>query len=275
MNFEPAKFTVSTEMYDFESDLSTQKLRVTPGFGSGEFEEYDGKIVLTDNLSQAFMEEKLFLSIDKEQQIDSLPLYLSVRNILSRNLSDGTELYVDYIQYNDKDVLPTPVLNRSLGHANDVQELEIFQVLSGEILSIFFDPSDPDRRYIGNFSEMECYAVPPGWFHCTYIISGPSVVVNFYCHAFWGVNIEEKPYFKLHNPVSVELREGKIVILEKRESEVEAVGNYAKGKFSAISPRWLPYEQLIDSHLYFAEIAESKDIFKLFQSDRIESWLKA
>ncbi len=274
MDFIPAKLEIRIPSRVLTIDVEKSLLKAAPGFSDTAAETFPATPVTTDKIRDAFREKKLYLSVPQNQEFPSCPLYMSMRNITNRKLKDGTELYVDVILYNGQPVLPSPVQNRSLGHANDIHELEVFQVLEGEIVSVFIDPCDISTRYIGVFGKNQLYAVPPGWFHCTYISQGPAVVANFYCHAFWNADIEKKPYFKGYNPVSFEIPESGPVFRERGQTETVSVARCSKGEIGVSSGSvWRPYTDLFADNSYFQSLEKEPDIFDLFNSEKITGWL--
>lgn len=274
MDFIPAKLEIHIPGRVLTIDTENSLLNATPGFSGTVAETFPAVPVMTDKIRDAFREKKLYLSIPENREFPSRPLYMSMRNVTNRTLEDGTELYVDVILYNGQTVLPSPVQNRSLGHANDIHELEVFQVLEGEIVSVFIDPGDISTRYIGVFGKNQVYAVPPGWFHCTYISQGPAVVANFYCHAFWKADIEKKPYFKGYNPVSFEIPESGPVFRERGQTQTVPAARCCKGEIGVSSDSvWRPYTDLFADNSYFQSLENETDIFDLFNSEKIADWL--
>ena len=122
---------------------------------------------------------------------EETPMYISCRNFMQRDTNIG-KLYMDLILYNSSlQSLESNMCNRSLGHVNDVAELEIHQVLNGKVLVVI---ENKINSYWGIFKKDEYFEIPSGYFHCTYVLEDHTVVANFYGNTFWENDIEKKPY---------------------------------------------------------------------------------
>jgi hypothetical protein len=230
--------------------------------------KFDMVPVYSEKIKDAFEQGKIFLDHDPQLQFIKKPLYLSSRNILTRKIN-SIDFYMDLIVYNSsRNVLPGLTLNRSLGHENDLNELEVFQILDGEIISIF--KNSDNVFYYGIFSKGDYFETPPGWFHCTYVFIGPAVIANFYCDAFWKNDISKKPYFKAKNEITVENNDGKVYIkTSKTKVNLANLLHYKVYQDDSLS--LLPYEkikEIVKLHEF-----DKTDIFELFKSDTLEKWV--
>lgn len=110
---------------------------------------------------------------------------------MQRDIIKG-RLYMDLILYNSSLLtFKSNMYNRSIGHVNDVAELEIHQVLNGKVLVVI---ENEKNSYWGIFKKDDYFEIPSGYFHCTYVLEDHTVVANFYANAFWESDIEKKPY---------------------------------------------------------------------------------
>lgn len=88
-----------------------------------------------------------------------------------------TRWRIDRTRYSAQD-LATTELNRSKGHVNTDSEIEIFQVLLGRIRMLLQNPKDLSRAWYVDAGLGECVLIPPGWYHSTHVLEGPSDVIN-------------------------------------------------------------------------------------------------
>lgn len=122
---------------------------------------------------------------------EETPMYISCRSFMQRDIIKG-RLYMDLILYNSSLLtFKSNMYNRSIGHVNDVAELEIHQVLNGKVLVVI---ENEKNSYWGIFKKDDYFEIPSGYFHCTYVLEDHTVVANFYANAFWESDIEKKPY---------------------------------------------------------------------------------
>lgn len=178
------------------------------------------KKVNSEMLINAAQNGTVYLGREIKYTQDTI-LYYCCRNIMSKK-KDATTLYMDLILY-EKFNLEEKVCPRSLGHRNDIMELEVFQILYGCILSIFISPDN--NYYYGIFNSNEFYCVPKGWFHCTYCLAPNTIVANFYGNTFWNDNIEIKPYFQNINDFHVYIKENVGFIAEMRKYNSKIIFN--------------------------------------------------
>lgn len=140
------------------------------------------------------------VSIAKVIVPEETPLYVCKRNFLTRESSLG-KVFMDILLYNRAlGIFDDRMYNRSLGHVNDVDEIEIHQVLNGKVMALISNTKDD---YWGLFEKGDYFEIPPGWFHCTYILEDETVVANIYAHVSWEDDINKKPYFIIKNPYSL------------------------------------------------------------------------
>lgn len=84
---------------------------------------------------------------------------------------------LDLTAYTAED-LATGELNRSKGHVNSQHQLEIAQVLSGQVRLLLQDPRDLSTAYFADAELRDCVLIPPGWYHSTHVLAGPAVVID-------------------------------------------------------------------------------------------------
>lgn len=73
--------------------------------------------------------------------------------------------------------LPNGELNRSKGHINN-ESVEVFQVLSGAVRMYMQHPQNETSTYFTDLEAGDLRLIPPGWWHTTHVICGPSAVIN-------------------------------------------------------------------------------------------------
>lgn len=121
-------------------------------------------------------------------------LYYAVRDVLPRRVAmpasaagfdratEGVLWAADLVVY-QHGTLPDGEPVRSIGHWNPVDQLEIFQVLSGRVLLITCLLGDSDDESYVSFQECEAgdlAVVPFGAWHLTAVLDGPAMVFNTY-----------------------------------------------------------------------------------------------
>lgn len=184
-----------------EFDTKNKYLKL---YWKGIVNEFPLSATYNTKIHDAFKDNLTYLNVanDDITKLNECAIYHSARNILYRNMLNSM-LYMDILIYStDNDIIYHNALNRSLGHKNDINELEIHQVLSGQVISLFISPLG--EEYIGFFNKGDYFEIPPGWFHCTYVVSNPAVVANFYCNTYWQDRINDKPYFEIFNDICIE-----------------------------------------------------------------------
>lgn len=257
-------FNLEFNGVDLEFDISNKKLKL-----NSERENMLLELSPTSNqkIFSAFLDNLVYLNMEKkdvEDKKDNM-LYLSSRNFMTRDIRNS-KMYMDILIYNsDEDVLYKNALNRSQGHCNDVREIEVHQVLSGEVLCLLRSPEGED--YYGFFSAGEYVEIPSGWFHCTYVTQNTTVVANFYCNAYWEDNIANKPYFEVENNVCVEKSESKdeYVLMKKGINKSAELNNSSKDTFSELGLQ--PYSNLYELGILKNDYSkENASIFDLFYS---------
>lgn len=233
---------------------------------------YEISPVYNDRIINASKKGKVFIDKGMEELEDYLnkPLYFSSRNIMKRKLGD-LDLYMDFLVYNyEEDVLPNGTVNRSLGHNNDINEFEVHQVLNGIVLSLI--RLNNNDIYLGIFGKGDYFEIPPGAFHCSYILNGPALVANFYCNAYWGSDINKKPYFQSKNDITIE-KHSNTYLLKSFSNEINIsfkLDDYEDLFTGIIKPYRELYENglLIEDYKYYHE-----SIFDLFFSRYLKELL--
>ncbi len=214
----------------------------------------DMQVAYNSDLIHADRNQIVYLS-HQNKQIKKRPIYLYSRNIYERKIGNDL-VHMDFLIYNNDIVFDGVCVNRSKGHVNDVDEMEIFQVLRGRIFCLFIDVDN--KKHYGVFEEGDYYHVPNGWYHCTYILDGPAIVANFYMRTFWETDLEKKPYFVMENKISIEKKDGEITIKER------GGGTMGMGE---IAGKYAEYRDI--SNDFYSKISKylDKSIFELFFSD--------
>lgn len=164
------------------------------------FEERECGMVFTlaEQLLNAAYKNKLFLLDDSIQK--DTPLYLSGRKILCRKTNMGN-FYMDILLYNSAlGTFKNGIYNRSLGHVNDLHEIELHQVIKGKVLIYI---QDGKYEYWQIFREKDFFEIPSNSYHCTYVLEDSTIVANIYTNVFWEHEYSRKPYFSRYNPYSV------------------------------------------------------------------------
>lgn len=147
------------------------------------------------------------------------PLYASCRKFLMRESSQG-RIYMDILLYNKAlGLFEDKMYNRSLGHVNDTDEIEIHQVLNGKVI-VFMGK---ENFYWGLFRKGDFFEIPSGYFHCTYVIEDETVVANLYANIFWEEDIDRKPYFTIRNPYSIHESEREKEYLLYKNGKIDTV----------------------------------------------------
>lgn len=225
---------------------------------------FDGKqyalcTVSNEKLLQMYKAKNVF--IPEPHYEDERLMYYCVRKMVEGANEVGKKIYIDILLYNDAlGTIGENIYNRSLGHRNDVNEIEIHQVLSGKVLELV---EYNGKQYLGIFKQDDYFEIPAGSFHCTYVIEDNTIVANIFGNAFWEDNYEIKPYCECKNVFSLgknkdrflfETEDGKEFILNKELSNLKETGckDYAD-----IDINELTISQRYDVH--------AQDIFELFE----------
>lgn len=112
-------------------------------------------------------------------------LYRAERDVLPGRpgLLDGgdgpRQWRLDRVRYPAAD-LPTGELNRSTGHWNPVEQWEVFQVDSGEVVLVVRAPGPGRPIELVRCGPGTVLPLLPGSWHLTYVWRGPAVVTNAY-----------------------------------------------------------------------------------------------
>lgn len=192
-----------------------KEIRWNSAYHSLLFDIERGLIVLDGEVSllNPVTNEKLLLMC-KENKIYPSPHYYEDSHIMyycTRKILEGSNVngkrYIDILVYNDAlKTVGDRVYNRSIGHRNDVNEVEIHQVLSGKVLELV---ENKGHRYLGIFGAGEYFEIPAGAFHCTYVLEDSTIVANIFGNVFWENNYSIKPYNTDNNSVVVSCSDGK------------------------------------------------------------------
>lgn len=187
-------------------------------------------------------------------------MYYCTRKILEGANANGKR-FIDILVYNDAlKTVGDCVYNRSIGHRNDVNEVEIHQVLSGKVMELI---EINGRRYLGIFKAGEYFEIPAGAFHCTYVLEDSTVVANIFGNVFWENNYSIKPYNTVKNGVIVSCKEGKYLLEEEGGVSV-ILDDFLDNLNEARCANYSELEKdFIISKQYGVDTAE--DIFELFK----------
>lgn len=141
------------------------------------------------------------INLPLEHFTDERVLYYCVRKIMERENQRNEKLFIDILLYEKAlGAISNNTFNRSLGHQNDINEIEIHQVLKGKILEII---ELNGITYVGIFSAGEYFEIPPNAFHCTYVLEDDTIVANIFGNVSWADDYEKKPYFEYSNCVNI------------------------------------------------------------------------
>ena len=245
--FAPENYSI--EFYDKNIIINAASRILTINHDSFVLHE-----TLNSKLRIAVENKKEYISGDFNNTPEA-PLYLSSRNIYKNN-HPGCKSFFDIVVYNNQPVLPQGTLTRSIGHYNDVSEIEIHQVLSGTVLSLFINNNS---IYYGIFSDGDYFQIPAGWYHCSYILYGPAVVANFYKNAFWMEDISQKPYNACCNIYSIEKDAESFIIKNCTGSICDDL--------SHINRHFSDYKML--NNCNFFNTIDYKSVFDLYESTQL------
>lgn len=187
-------------------------------------------------------------------------MYYCARKILQGG-NVGAKRYMDILVYNNAlKTIGDDIYNRSIGHRNDVNEVEIHQVLKGKVLELV---EYKNRRYMGIFREGEYFEIPAGAFHCTYVLEDSTIVANIFGNVFWENNYLIKPYSVDKNGVIISNKNGEY-LYETDEGDSVVLDNSLKNINDAccVSYSKLNLEDLTISKEY--KVSKTEDIFELF-----------
>lgn len=220
--------------------------------------KYSLNPVTNEKLLSMCNENKVYVSPDYYQ--NKHVMYYCSRKILEGG-SVGAKRYIDVLIYNNAlKTIGNDIYNRSIGHRNDVNEVEIHQVLKGKVLELV---EYKDRRYMGIFGEREYFEIPAGAFHCTYILEDSTIVANIFGNVFWENNYLIKSYSVDKNGVIISNKNGNY-LYETDEGDSAVLDNCLKNINDAccVSYSELKLEDLTISKEY--GINKTEDIFELF-----------
>ena len=183
------------------------------------FFDTENKVVILDgkkySLTPVTNEKLLSMYNDNKGYIspyyykDEHVMYYCARKIVECKSVMGKK-YIDILVYNDAlKTIGNDIYNRSIGHRNDVNEVEIHQVLSGKILELI---EHKERRYLGVFKAGDYFEIPAGAFHCSYVLEDSTIVANIFGNVFWENNYLKKPYSVNKNEIFVLKKDDKILL---------------------------------------------------------------
>lgn len=217
------------------------------------------RTVTNKKLIEMLRRKKVF--IPENHYKDERVLYYCVRGIAEGINKYGIKLFIDILLYNDAlETIGKDIYNRSLGHRNDVKEMEIHQVLTGKVLELV---EYQGNRYLGMFGEGEYFEIPAGSFHCTYVLENKTIVANIFGNVFWDNNFKSKPYSTYKNIVSLEKKGNEF--LYKTEDGSEFLLNDSLDNLDKIGCRDfadLDENELIITSMHMEHV---QDIFDLFE----------
>lgn len=187
-------------------------------------------------------------------------LYYCVRKLL-KGVRDRQEfLYIDVLAYEFAlGIVGENILNRSLGHVNDQNEIEIHQVLCGKLLELVIFEGN---IYVGVFCAHDYFEIPAGAFHCTYVLENNTVVANIFGNVYWEDDYARKPYGEFRNPFCIE-RVGDRVCVKTENSEVCILngGTLETNEIGILDYAKIPKEAMKIS----AQYSLNANIFTLFR----------
>lgn len=91
----------------------------------------------------------------------------------------GETWHLDRVHFRGED-LPTGELNRSVGHWNPADQVEVFEVESGAVVIVVREPRPGAPVWLVRAAVGSTVSVPPGSWHLTYVPDGPATVTNVY-----------------------------------------------------------------------------------------------
>lgn len=215
--------------------------------------------VTNERILSMCAEKKVF--VPQNHYIDKHVMYYCARKIMQGKLKNQGNIYIDILIYNNAlNTIGNDIYNRSIGHLNDVNEIEIHQVLAGKVLELI---EYQGERYIGIFREGDYFEIPAGAFHCTYILEDITIVANIFGNVFWESNYSKKPYYVYKNSVSFSSRENKYLYQTEEgdsilfDDSLEEISKTKCKKYSEIIANGFSISRKYN-------IDEVKSIFELF-----------
>jgi len=108
---------------------------------------------------------------------DETILYEAARDLAAPRVANARSVRIDRVWYSGRP-LPSGELCRSIGHWNNPEQEEVFQLLFGDITMIIAE--SPDAVVAVRLATPgDLYSVPPGAWHATFAAE-PSMVENIY-----------------------------------------------------------------------------------------------
>ena len=208
------------------------------------------------------------LCMCNENKVYSSPYYYKDEHVMyycARKIVEGRSVrgkkYIDILVYNDAlRTIGNDIYNRSIGHRNDVNEVEIHQVLSGKVLELI---EYKGHRYLGIFEAGDYFEIPAGAFHCTYVLEDSTIVANIFGNVFWENNYLMKPYSVDKNEILVLKKDGKYLF--KTDEGISVIlDDYLENVKEAQCENYsnLNVDDLTISKKY--GVKNTEDIFELF-----------
>lgn len=157
------------------------------------------------------------------ERIGDRVLYVAVRDVLPERRLLDRRWQADLLRY-VPGVLPSGELHRSIGHWNQSDQVEIFQVLEGEI-GMFVSPPDRPVWYCRAVAG-DVLALPLGAWHITYAIDS-ALVFNLYGDA---LSADPAPKYSSGQPVRHWLRNGPAGPMPQAPADVAAALTWAPAK---------------------------------------------
>lgn len=190
---------------------------------------------------------------------DEKILYRCVRKLVKGINSKQEAFYMDILLYESAlGIISKESFSRSLGHLNDVNEIEIHQVLRGKVLELIIYEG---KSYIGVFGESEYFEIPANAFHCTYVLENNTMIANIFGNVYWENDYTMKPYGECKNLFRFEKRDNHFAVKIENggscefEEDLMGIDRIGVLKYSD-----LPKEDLRISNQFSLDM----DIFLLF-----------
>ena len=218
-------------------------------------------VVYSNKILEAEIKETVFLPGELYESQN--PLYYCSRQICKKEVGNSF-VYMDILLYNSyKKIIGKEVVNRSLGHVNDTNEIEIHQVLNGKVLCYI---NYCNKIYLGIFKAGEYFEIPKGAYHCTYILENKTIVANIYANIFWEKDYSLKPYFNFVNDIAV-IYKDKLYLSTRDGKKIEIDNNVVRNinKYGFFN-----YQELNENDLTISRSNRlDKSIFDLLENLRL------
>ncbi len=213
--------------------------------------EYPLEIAKNTRLIEAINQGRVRIEDMKDIVYDQCPLYYYARDIFGNK-----DFKMDILIYATKiNTYCSGYLNRSLGHVNDVNEVELHQVLKGEVIELVILDG---KAYVGQFKQNDFFEIPKGAFHCTYVLEDNTVVANIYNNTFWQEDYTKKPYFETINDISFLEIDGIVMLKQYGRPMIDINEVFKKNNYKR-------YAQLDFAMTIGKEIKHEEDLFSFYE----------